>query len=106
MLTKDKEALSDALDRRLRNDPQLRRLSRTILRTSHVLRSKVSKAAWQTYLRIDELTNERHGVLVEIAIRLALKRGRKQGRKYVLAHIDGTRRGGLVHSGQGKSENA
>jgi hypothetical protein len=88
---KHEEALSDALDRRLLKDPQLRRLTKKILRAGRALQAKVSKPAWQAYLLIDELTNHRHGLLVEIAIRLALRRGRRLGRDYALGRIDGAR---------------
>jgi len=63
----------DAASRLLRTDPRLQALSKKIRRMQDRLRSKISESAWQLYLRLDEVTNERCAELVEKLLKIQAK---------------------------------
>jgi hypothetical protein len=59
----------DPIDSLLNKDPRLVQLGRLIRRHQHELRSLCSDEAWRSYVRIEELLNERTFSLADILLR-------------------------------------
>jgi len=83
LTTHEEEAVDRALDRFHLSDPEMRRLTRKVLRAQRELRRRVTKKTWALYLELEEFVNARDLRLVEAAIRLGLRRGRQDERENV-----------------------
>jgi hypothetical protein len=77
-MTKDEAAVDRALDRFILTDAGARKLKRNVLRAQRALREAVSKKVWQLYLALEEAVNARDLNIIEQAIKLGLKQGRKR----------------------------
>lgn len=69
--------LGAAVEAILRDDPDVARLSRRILRAQRRLRRLCSPEAWRAYLTVEQVTNERY----EYASRLLLRYGMTIGKR-------------------------
>jgi hypothetical protein len=57
------------IDKVITTRPRIRRLTRRVVRLQRQLRSRVSKAAWRTYMAIEEAVNERHVEILDEVMR-------------------------------------
>ena len=55
----------------------MRRLSKAVMRAQDALRELVSQKAWMAYLHVEEAVNARDHTVIDAAIRIALRRGRR-----------------------------
>ena len=79
----DREAIERALDRIAGAHPKIRKLSAELRREQRRLRQLVSEKAWLSYMAVEEITNDRHRLLVDEAVRLAFCHSRKALRRSV-----------------------
>lgn len=77
MKVSDAEAVERALDRFTHGSAPIRRLTKGILRAQRRLQKQVGEKAWMTFLAIEEVTGERALRVLDAAIRIALRRGRR-----------------------------
>ena len=81
LTTHEEKAVDRALDRFHLSDPEMRRLTRKVLRAQLELRASVSKKTWRIYLALEEFVNARDIRLIETAIRLGVRRRCKRSRR-------------------------
>jgi hypothetical protein len=74
------EAVARALDRFARTDPRCRKATRAILAAQRWLKGAVTEEQWQLYLLVEERVSARDRELVDAAIRIALRWGRRLAR--------------------------
>jgi predicted nucleic acid-binding Zn-ribbon protein len=60
----EEDELADLIDQLHRDDPELQRLRRRILRLQRQLRARVDDDTWRVYLRLEETVNERSSLLI------------------------------------------
>jgi len=77
----DYDALSEALNELLRDDRQLRRRHREILRCSEAIRRRVDDRTWRALLELEEVEVARFSDALDLVARWAFASGLRIGRK-------------------------
>jgi len=71
-VTLEDDDLAALIDQRHRDDPDLQRLRRRILRLQRQLHARVDEDTWRVYLRLEETANERSSLLAtKLAARMS-----------------------------------
>ncbi len=74
------EALDLVIDAVLIGDDGLRKLTKKILKQQKKLRHAVDDEGWKSYLRLEELLNERASEQMDVLVRWALTHGSRSRR--------------------------
>ena len=65
----EEEELAALLDQIQRDDPELQRLRRRVLRLQRQLRAQTDEETWRLYLRLEETVNERCSLMTKLVAR-------------------------------------
>jgi hypothetical protein len=82
METEEELAVFRALDRATTREARLRNMGREVLFRQRALRRALTARQWQDIVALSDLVNRRHFEILILAIRIALRQGRRaQARK-------------------------
>jgi hypothetical protein len=81
LATHEEKVVERALNRFHLSDPEMRRLTRKVIRAQRELRRMVSKKTWRIYLALEEVVNARDLRLIEVAIKLGIDHGCRRKRQ-------------------------
>jgi hypothetical protein len=73
----DEDALGLAIDAVLLRSNRFRRASRCVRKLQRKLRRMITRDAWLTYLRLEEVVNERAAIEADVLVEWAFKSGRR-----------------------------
>ena len=76
-IMKNADALGDAIDKVILGSKRGRKLTARVRRAQRRLRRAVGERAWQVYLALEEIVNERMAREEDLLIRWAFREGRR-----------------------------
>jgi hypothetical protein len=74
----DSEALGLVVDAVIAGSKPIKKLSKRLLKAQRKLRGSVNGKAWKTYLALEELTNERADMQVDLIVKWAFTAGARR----------------------------
>ncbi|MGH7434565.1 MAG: hypothetical protein ACRENE_02745 [Polyangiaceae bacterium] len=78
--TEDERSVDRTLRRLVRASGPIRLFTKRVLRTQIVLQTLVTEDAWRAYLDIEDAARARDCAILDVAVRIALARGRASAR--------------------------